>query len=245
MVFIMSMGYLLWALIAYRFLPDHDVAERDISETEKVAHKAVVSMSKGKENCTYVAFLVAIIGMMFAKVIGEAAYVIPVMATSFLCLVGVFDFKEVRNQLFSPLVLMMAGVIGVANALAASGFTALVGEWVANAMGSNASVFVLTLMFCLLASSCATLTGSNIGSLFIFAPIGIATCMSLGINPTGLAAAVTMSVFGGGFLPIDGQPAMALGMGKYKLSQFFKFTIPMYLVQIVALVIGSMIAFPV
>jgi di/tricarboxylate transporter len=100
------------------------------------------------------------------------------------------------------------------------------------------------LIFCLLTSASATLTGASIGSLFIFAPIGIATCISLGLNPTALAAAVTVSAWGGGFLPIDGLPAMILGMGKYKLSQFLKFSIPMYIIQIAALAIGAVIVFP-
>ena len=77
-----------------------------------------------------------------------------------------------------------------------------------------------------------------------FNPIGIATCISLGLNPIALAAAVTVSAWSGGFLPIDGLPAMILGMGKYKLSQFFKFTIPMYLIKIVVLAAAAVVIFP-
>ena len=89
---------------------------------------------------------------------------------------------------------------------------------------------------------------SSLGSTFflmIFSIInGTATCTSLGINPAGVAAAMTAAAWGGGFLPIDGLPAMVLGMGKYKLSDFFKFTIPMYLIQILGLVVGAVIMFP-
>ena len=69
--------------------------------------------------------------------------------------------------------------------------------------------------------------------------------MNLGMDPTGLAVAVTLSVFSASFLPIDGQPALIFGMGGYKLSQFLKFSIPMYLIQMLALAAGSVIAFPV
>ena len=155
-----------------------------------------------------------------------------------------FDFKEAWANLFSPLILMMASVIGVANALADSGFTTMVGEAVASAMGGHVSYFVLTLVFCLLTSACATLTGASMGALFVFAPIGIATAMSLGIDPTGLACAMAVSAWSGGFLPIDGMPAMALGMGKYKLSQFLVYAVPMYLIGILFLSIGAVIAFP-
>ena len=34
---------------------------------------------------------------------------------------------------------------------------------------------------------------------------------------------------------------MILGMGKYKLSQFFKYALPMYFIQILALAIGCLL----
>lgn len=248
MIFIMSMGFLAWCLIAYRFLPDYDIAQgekNDNKDDSKQEQAAAPALPKWKENCTYIAFVLSVIAMFKLDTFGEPAYIFPCIAAAFLCLIGVYDFKELRANLFSPLILMMASVIGVAGALADTGFTAMVGEAVANAMGNSVSPFILILVFCLLTSACATLTGASIGSLFIFAPIGIATCVSLGLDPTALAAAVTAAAWGGGFLPIDGLPAMILGMGKYKLSQFLKFAVPMYLIQIIALAVGAMVAFPV
>lgn len=244
MSFFMSLFFLIWCLIAYKFLPNHDIGSGDAA-AEEAATPAAPTMPKWKENCTYVSFAVSIIGMVFAGNIGEVAYILPCLLAGFLCLIGVYDFKELRANVFSPLILMMAAVIGVANALASTGFTAMVGEGVASLMGGNVNYFVLILVFCLLTSACSTLTGASIGSLFVFAPIAIATCTSLGINPAGVAAAVTAAAWGGGFLPIDGLPTVILGMGKYKMSQFFKFAIPMYLLQILGLAVGAVIMFPV
>lgn len=246
MVVFMSIGFLIWTLLAYRFLPDYDInagKDKD-AKVEKKQDVEALALPFWKEIVTYIAFAISVIGMMFASSLGEVAYILPAAATAVLCLIRVFNFKEARQSLFSPLIIMMASVIGVANALANTGFTAMVGDAIAKSMGSNVNGFVLILVFCLLTSACATLTGASIGSLFIFAPIGIATCVSLGLNPIGLAAAVTVSAWGGGFLPIDGLPAMILGMGKYKLSQFLKFAVPMYIVQIIALAIGAAVVFP-
>ena len=239
-VFFVSMGYLAWALIAYRFLPDHDGGGDMVEKVNKDT-----ALPQWKERCVYVAALVSIVVMLFAGSIGEPAYITPGLASAFLCAIGVFNFKELRGHIFSPMIVMMGSVIGVAKALANSGFNEMVGQWVAETIGGSTNIFVLTLVFCLLTSLLSTITGATIGSLFVFAPIGIATCMSLGLDPTGLAVAVTLSVFSASFLPIDGQPALIFGMGKYKLSQFLKFTIPMYLIQMVALALGSVIAFPV
>lgn len=245
MVFISSVGFLLWTLFAYRLLPDYDIQAdgQDKKESAVAQVQEGTQLPQWKEICTYLAFAVSVAAMMISS-LGEISAILPCLATGFLCLIGVFDFKEARANLFSPLILMMASVIGVANALADSGFTTMVGEAVASAMGGHVSYFVLTLVFCLLTSACATLTGASMGALFVFAPIGIATAMSLGINPTGLACAMAVSAWSGGFLPIDGMPAMALGMGKYKLSQFLVYAVPMYLIGILFLSIGAVIAFP-
>lgn len=242
MVAIMSLFFLGWSLIAYKILPDYDIHEGEGEASEK-AEETEVTLAPWQEWVVYIAFAASVVGMMFASSIGEIAYIIPGVATGILCLTKVFTFKEARNQLFSPLIIMMASVIGVANGLASTGFTAMVGEAVAKALGGNVNGFVLILMFCLLTSASATLTGASIGSVFVFAPIGIATCQSLGINPIPMAAAVVASGWGGGFLPIDGLPAMILGMGKYKLKQFLAYAVPMYLLQILGLAVGAVVAF--
>lgn len=240
----MSVFFLIWCLVAYKVLPDHDITAGAKGGAIEVPTAPAVELPKWKEYCVYICMAVSLIGMIYASKFGEIAYMAPALLAGFLCLIGVYDFKELRANLFSPLILMMASVIGVANALANTGFTAMVGEQVASMMGDNASYFVLILIFCFLTSAMATLTGASIGSLFVFAPIGIATCMSLGFNPAGLAAATTAAAWGGGFLPIDGLPAMILGLGKYKLVDFLKFSIPMYIIQIIGLAIGAAIIFP-
>ena len=94
----------------------------------------------------------------------------------------VVDFKEFRENMFAPVILMMAGVIGVADALANSGFTAMIGEAIATALGTSVAPLLVIILFALLTSTCATFTGSNMGSVYIFAPIAIAACMSLGLS---------------------------------------------------------------
>lgn len=245
MVTFMSIAYLLWSLLSYKLLPDYDISEGNSTSSMGIVEQGEdIELPFWKEIVTYILFLASIILMIFASKLGEVAYIFPCFATGILCFIKVFSFKEARANLFSPLIIMMASVIGVANALAETGFTTMVGKSVAGMMGSSINPFVLVLVFCLLTSACATLTGSSIGTIFIFAPIGITTCISLGLNPVALASAIVVSAWGGGFLPIDGCPAMILGMGRYKLSQFLKFAVPMYLIQIIGLAIGAVVMFP-
>jgi di/tricarboxylate transporter len=182
--------------------------------------------------------------MMLMNQLGDIAYVVPGLAGAFILMIGVLDFKEVRDHMGAPVIIMTAGVIGVADALAGTGVTALIGDTVAGVLGTNISPFVFIVVLALLTSTCATFTGSTMGSVFIFGPIAIATCTSLGLNPTAAAIAVVISGWNGGYMPIDGMPAMIMGMGKYKMSEFWIFTIPMYLIRILALCVGAIVIFP-
>lgn len=241
---VMSLAFLAWCLLAWRFLPDHPIADAS-EEAMAVREEEAVTLPAWKEYCTVGAFAVSVVGMMLMNQLGNIAYVVPGLAAAFVMMINVVDFKEVRDHMGAPVILMMAGVIGVADALAGTGFTAMVGDAVAGVLGSSVSPFVFIFIFALLTSTCATFTGSNMGSVYIFAPIAIAACTSLGLNPTAAAIAVVISGWNGGYMPIDGMPAMILGMGKYKLPEFWLFSVPMYLIRILALCVGAIVIFPI
>ncbi|MGT2799922.1 SLC13 family permease [Streptococcus marmotae] len=240
--FILSLAFLAWSIIAYKLLPDHEITDTD--ESISGPEIAVTMMNPIQEKITIVMFVISVVGMMLMNQLGNLAYVIPGLAAAVILFVGALDFRSVRDNMGAPVILMMAGVIGVADALGNTGFTALVGDWVANAIGTSLPPFLLILLFVFLTSTSATFTGSNMGSVFIFAPIAIATCMSLGLSPLAAAVAVTISGWNGGYMPVDGMPAMILGMGNYKLPEFWKYSVPMYLIRIIALTAGSVIMFP-
>jgi len=239
--FILSLSYIAWALIGYKVLPSQNVEAEG-----KGGHSLATdyNLSKGKEYATYAAFVIAVIGMVLQSKVGDRAYMIPGLAAAILLAMGVLNFDEVRNNMGAPIILMTAGVIGVADALGSTGLTALIGETVAQKLSIGVSPFVLIFTFCILTSVLATLTGSNIGTVSVFAPIAISTCMSLGLDPTAAAAAIVISGWNGHFLPVDGMPAMIMGIGKYKLTEFWKYTIPMYFIRLVALTAGALLMFP-
>ncbi len=237
----LSLGFFAWCLLAYKIMPDHPIAE----SKKAAAHEGqTVSMSKDKEMVTYVSFAVAVVGMILQSKIGDAGYAITGLAVGALLVFGVMDFNEIRDAISAPIIIMSAGVIGIADVLGNTGLTNLVGQTVATMLGSNVNPFVLIFVFCILTSVLATLTGSTIGTVYVFAPMAIATCVSLGLDPTAAAAAIVVSGWCGHFLPIDGMPAMIMGAGDYKIGEFWKFTIPQYFIRLLALTIGAVVIFP-
>lgn len=238
----LSIGFLINCLIQYKALPDHPISEA--TEDAKAHGTNETTLPKWKEQVTYVVFVIAVIGMILQGTIGDAGYAIAGLSVAVLLVIGVMDFKEIRDAISAPIILMSAGVIGVADALGSTGVTNLVGSTVADMLGSNINPFLMIFAFCILTSVLATMTGSTIGTVYVFAPLAIATCTSLGLDPTAAACAIVISGWCGHFLPIDGMPAMVMGVGNYKLSEFWKFTIPQYFIRLLALTAGALLMFP-
>ena len=240
--FFLSMGFLANCLIQYKFLPDHPIAAA--TEEAKAQGTSVSTLPKWKEQVTYIAFVEAVVGMILQGKIGDAGYAIAGLSVGAILVAGVMDFKEIRDAISAPIILMSAGVIGVADALGSTGLTDLVGSTVAGMLGGSINPFIMIFVFCILTSVLATMTGSTIGTVYVFAPLAIATCTSLGLDPTAAACAIVVSGWCGHFLPIDGMPAMVMGVGDYNIREFWKFTIPQYFIRLLALTAGSLIMFP-
>lgn len=238
----LSLGFLLNCFIQYKFLPDHPISEA--TEEAKAQGSTASTLPKWKEYTTYAVFAIAVFGMLLQGKIGDAGYAIAGLSVAVILVIGVLDFTEIRDAISAPIILMSAGVIGVADALGSTGLTKLVGTSVAGILGTNINPFVMIFAFCILTSLLATLTGSTIGTVYVFAPLAIATCTSLGLDPTAAACAIVISGWCGHFLPIDGMPAMVMGIGNYKPMEFWKFTIPQYFIRLLALTAGALIMFP-
>jgi len=259
-----SLGFLIWCLVAYRMLPDHPIADEEppadsaleggdssprgggVADAAATATATVIApeLTRRKQLAAYGSFALAIAGMVSYSYIGDAGYAITGLSVAVLLITRVLDFTEIRDAISQPIIIMSAGVIGIAEALGATGLTQLVGESVADLLGGDISPFLLVFAFCVLTSLLATLTGSTIGTVYVFAPLAIATCIGLGLDPTAAAVAIVIAGWNGHFLPIDGLPAMVMGVGKYSLVQFWKFTIPMYFIRLLALTTGALLLFP-
>ena len=237
---IASLGYFLWSLVGYKLLPDHPIADQKTEESAAAVEKE--PLPKGQAYLTIACILISIVAMMFLDKLGTIAYAVPALCAFVLLFGKVLDWKTFLGTLFSPIVLMMAGVLPVANALADSGFTGMIGGMVAGVAGGM-SPFVLVLVFCTLIAVLHVITGASFGSLFVFAPVLISTCISLGIDPVGPTAAAVYSAWVGSFLPIDGQPAVTMGMGKYSMAEFWKYTIPMDIIGLVCLALAAVLCF--
>ena len=230
--------FFIWAMIGFRLLPDHDItagaqaAKMDVKKDEGGS-----KLTSFQEKVVYVMFIILLVNMLFlSNMPGEIGYAVPALIAGVYLCTGVVNFKEFLGQWFSPLCVMMAGVIGVATAMSNCGLTTFVADHIVGFLGASPSLFVIVLVFALLTSISATFTGAAIGSIFIFAPIGISVCTALGLEPYAVVFACVSAGWINYFMPIDGLPALSMGMGKYKITQFWKFNVPLWILHMLTVV---------
>lgn len=238
-----SAFYLIYSTVMHRVLPNHDISDASAEEKEKEEETFVPTLTKFQQNAVYVLYLIMLVSMMFLQQLGEVGYALPLLIAGLLLAVGAISFKEMLGNMFSPVMIMMASVIGVAEAMSATGLSTYLANLIAGLFGSAPSYFLLLMVFGLMTSLMATFTGASFGSLFVFAPIGIALCTQFGFNPVPLALVCTRAAWTNYIMPIDGMPALAMGTGKYKLTQFWAYTVPLYILQLLFVSAAALLLF--
>ena len=230
---IFSVVYLVYAIVMHRFLPDRDINDSLKKQAEgKKEEEFKPVLSDAQQKLTYVLYVVMLVVMIFlSKIPGDIGYIAPLMIAGVYLAAGIVNFKEFLGNMFSPVLIMMASIIGVAATMSNCGLSAFLGEKIAGMLGANPSLLTLVLVFAFLTSIMATFTGASFGSLFVFAPIGISLCAQYGYNPVPLVYACTLAAWTNWFMPIDGMPAMTMGLGKYKLTEFWLYTIPLWIIK--------------
>ncbi|MBR0138270.1 MAG: anion permease [Erysipelotrichaceae bacterium] len=229
-----SVVLLVWCIFAHRLLPDRDISDSLEEGKSELGEKKefVKTLSDTQEKIVYVLYILLSGSMIFlSKFPGEVGYGLPLLIAGIFMACGIISFKEILNNMFSPVLIMMASVIGVAEVMGNCGLSAVIGQAIAKVLGANPGMFVLVLVFATLTSIMATFTGASFGSLFIFAPIGITLCLQYGYNPVPLTLACIKAAWINYFMPIDGMPSLVMGMGKYKLTEFWKFVIPQWILH--------------
>ena len=102
------------------FLPIAEAKEEALHAGEQK-----VALTKNQELITYFSFVLAVVGMILQSKIGDAGYAITGLAVGVILISGVMDFNEIRSSVSAPIILMSAGVIGIADAASKSDEPAL------------------------------------------------------------------------------------------------------------------------
>ena len=213
---------------------------RDFVVLEMPAEHAERVVSYRKMPTALGILLVMVLLTVFDVVPLVAAVLMAMMAAVFTrCL----TMEEAYQAIPLGSIVLIAGMLPLADALRATGGTDLIVESMMAAAGEAAPSVMLTLIFFLTAGLGLVL--SNTASAVLVAPIAITAAQALGVSPYPFAVAVLIAASAAYSTPVS-TPVVTLVVepGRYRFMDFVKVGLPMLLLTYVVTLVLAPLVFP-
>ncbi len=231
-----------YMLLTYRFLPKGPIAAGEGDATAEP--EELPALSRFHEVVIYIVFVAVMASVFFASVLGDYLAVVPVVGVLVLLVTHAMSSQAVRSTLSMSIVFLLAGVFGLAQIMSDKGVGEALGQGLQSLMGDAANGWSVLLVFSFATVVLANLTGSNYGTMFIMAPIAVATAAAVGLDPRGIAIAVVFSALSSIVLPLDTAIGITFASGKYTMRTLLAWTVPLTVLYIAAVCVSAMVVFP-
>ncbi len=231
----------IYCIVFYKMIPNGSI---DKSQVKEVKDQAPIS--KKDEIVIFSVFAAIMAGFMFTKRLGsDITNVLPAAGVLVFILFNVIPLKEIMATLTGDIVWMIAGMSVISTVLGQTGVGELIGQTVLKILGGNPSGLMVTIVFCV---TCTIMTNflSNMGTMALMSPIAAATALAGGMNVQAVVLTCCVSAWFAFVMPTGCSGAiMAFGIGNHNAFKLMKFTLPLALVVMTALIIGINIFFPI
>ncbi|WEV51096.1 SLC13 family permease [Lactobacillus sp. ESL0731] len=205
-----------------KLLPNISNKDLAAESSKDTANSNKNKLSKVQNAIAIFIISVTIILMILSSYLKLQSYIIAIAGALMLVITGVLSNKEALGALNINIILLIASMLGLADALQASGAGNLIGTAMANIAKNISNPFLMMGLFFTVSFIIANLLG-GLAAISILVPLWTLTCLKLGLDPRGaVLAASTASAFN--FLTPVGCHSLPLimGIGGYTLKDFFK-----------------------
>jgi di/tricarboxylate transporter len=185
------------------------------------------------------AILVGMVILMMADVIPITAAVM--IATMMAVVTRCLSLEEAYRSVHWSSIVLIAGMLPLADAMAATGGTQLIVDALLDLSGDAGPYAMLTLVFFLTATLGLIL--SNTASAVLVAPVAIYVARALEVSPYPFALAVLIAASAAYSTPVS-TPVVTLVVdpGRYRFADFLKLGIPLlFLTWLVTLVVAPLV----
>ncbi|MDO4268452.1 MAG: SLC13 family permease [Eubacteriales bacterium] len=231
----------IYCVVFYKMIPNGSI---DKSQVKEVKDQAPIS--KKDEMVIFGVFAVIMAGFMFTRQLGsDITNVLPAAGVLVFILFKVIPLQEILLTLTGDMVWMIAGMSVMSTVLGQTGVGELIGQTVLKILGGNPSGLFVTVVFCVV---CTVMTNflSNMGTMALMSPIAAATALAGGMNVQAVVLTCCVSSWFAFVMPTGCSGAiMAFGIGNHNAFKLMKFTLPLALIVMIALIIGINIFFPI
>ena len=232
---------IIYCMLFMKNLPTHKLSKENVKEV-----KESVQMSKKHEIIVFAVFFVIMISFFLSgKIPSDVQNVLPLLGVCVFLITGVCGIPEVTKTITSDIVFLIASMSSISTILGATGVGELIGNTVLKILGGHpAPIFVITVFT--LVTAVMTNFLSNMGTMALMIPIAASTALAGGFNVQTVVLVTACSAWMAYVMPTGCAGAMiAFGNGNYEVAETFKFTIPLFILEVVTLIISTTLFFPV
>ncbi len=147
---------------------------------------------------------------------------------------GILPVREIYHQIDWPIIVLLAAMIPVSNALQSTGTTLLIADGMVNMTGSLPAWFILALIMIITMTLSDVI--NNAATALIMAPIAVEIAVTMGVSIDPLLMCVAVGASCAFLTPIGHQcNALILGPGGYRFSDYWRMGLPL---EILIVIIG-------
>lgn len=231
----------IYCVLFYKLIPNGSIDKSQVKDV-----KDAEPISKKNEFMIFAVFIAIMLGFAFTEQLGsDITNVIPSAGLLILIVFKVLPIPEVMKTLTCDMVWMVAGMSVVSTALSKTGVGELIGQTVLNILGGHPSELFVSIVFCV---ACALMTNfmSNMGTMALMSPIAASTALAGGMNVKAVVLCCCVSAWLAFVMPTGcSGTMMAFGIGNQNPIKTMKFTLPLLVLTLIALIIGINIFFPI
>ena len=231
----------IYCVLFYKLIPNGSIDKSQVKDV-----KDAEPISKKNEFMIFAVFIAIMLGFAFTEQLGsDITNVIPSAGLLILIVFKVLPMPEVMKTLTCDMVWMVAGMSVVSTALSKTGVGELIGQTVLNILVGHPSGLFVSIVFCV---ACALMTNfmSNMGTMALMSPIAASTALAGGMNVKAVVLCCCVSAWLAFVMPTGcSGTMMAFGIGNQNPIKTMKFTLPLLVLTLIALIIGINIFFPI
>lgn len=175
---------------------------------------------------------IALASGIFAVAIGLGIAGVVSLPVAFVCAVGAYVFtgilstREIYDDIDWPVIVLLAAMIPVGNALTTTGTTQLVADNLIRVTEGLSIPLIITLL--LVVTMLLSDVINNAATALVMAPLGIAMANALGVSADPFLMAVAVGASCAFLTPIGHQcNTLVMGPGGYKFSDYWRMGLPL------------------
>ncbi len=228
----------VWKLFPKKQLSLANVQEREMKES---------TLPQWKQNFIYACFILVIVVLVLNKIpfFSSIMWIFPAACVVAMGVVGIMNARELTLAVASDTVWMLAGILGVTEALTVSGAANVIGDFLLTLVSWTDNGFMIMLIVCVFTAIMTTFL-SNSGVKSVLTPLVAAMAVSGGMDPRGLIIVITVaSGFSFCFPTGSTTCALAYAAGEYNPFKIAWITIPLLIVLCLITAVTANFLFPV